>query len=323
MNEMMTSKQLNNYFGSIAFELGELVSLQQYSASDEEKQTLITEGFANYSTISADIETHIESCCQKTLQSSGLSSADIDAVVVASNSYSYDRTMEGRVQLALDNLGFSNQPVIGINYSLCANFSSALRVADALVDGQRMNHVLVVVADVFPDDFNRIGPNTMHIVSDCVSSCLVSATQQEYEILSIAQSGLYDHTVMRDAPPLPPLQKMQKLVAALTQLKNDTLKHSALETAKTRSMIVENHDSEIMLFVSKVFGLTKEKLQFFGKKDHGHAAASDVLASLALSRSTVDHPINEPLMLFTISPTTTALIAVNCVGSDTSLKGAN
>lgn len=314
MKERMDGRKAT-YMGAICYEFGKFFTVSECDGSQEAKEQLIRQGFFHYSDILEDIDRVIAASCEKTMSSRSLSPSDICSVVVASNAYSYYSLVEARIQSALHQLGFIHQPVIGVNYSLCANFSSALRVARMVLHEEQSGSVLVIVADVFPSSYNRVAPGNMHLMSDCVSSCIVSSSPDEYEILSIAQCGLYDHhATARSKAVVDPLGRIQKMAGALTRVKSNLLDRCGLDVASLETVIFENYNSSTTEFAAKVLGIERSKITFEGRREHGHAAASDVLVSLCLAAEAGKCGEGVPLALLSVSPTTAALVALEYLG---------
>ena len=262
--EVVTHEENNNFLGGITFCFGEKIHVNDIWLTDGNVEKLKKYGYSTYSKIDTDqLEKVIERVVNESLNKCSLLPSIIDLIIIASNSYSYDRTMEGRVQKSLSKAGFTTELVIGLNHSLCANFSSAICVADSMISSGNFSNILIATIDVFPDDFDRVGPGNLHIVSDCISSCIVSKSELEIEICNIYQAGLYNSSIMLGEVNKTPSDTLKYLITSLNKIKEIVQKNMG----NVNHSILENHNEDYLKFIKSIFGIKEDSIFGGGEKE--------------------------------------------------------
>lgn len=169
----------------IAYELGELRDIGTIDAPPDAVAALRTAGLATYSASPLSPADLAKNAARKTLELAGVSGADVDAVVFASESFWNISVDRADVPKMMASLGMERAYPIGTFMSGCNNFAVALRIARGLVqDG--MTNVLVACADTVPEGpKTRVLEPNMSVLSDGAVSFIVGKTEGEYELVNL------------------------------------------------------------------------------------------------------------------------------------------
>lgn len=129
-----------------------------------------------------------------TLEQASCAASSVDLLLLCSDSFG-DQREAGNNRLVhelADQLGAPPAFPIGINQSTCANVSSALRVARALILAGEVDTVLLVSADRC-DNGRRVMDGGSAVLSDGAASCLVRRSDRGgggYRILGFGQQAV-------------------------------------------------------------------------------------------------------------------------------------
>lgn len=128
---------------------------------------------------------------RKTLHNSGLTAADIDAVVIGTSELRDWKYFPERVSTeVLLGLGLKDILVVGVTLAGCANYGSALRVARnmIMVDGYR--HVLVIESNQVRGGLQRVsatGSSAGYILGDGAVSFVATSDAGEFKVRGMGQ----------------------------------------------------------------------------------------------------------------------------------------
>lgn len=181
----------------ISYVVGEprlIEELAECERSPEQLSILRAAGFVRFL---ASVETPLEMATRAaadTLGRASRSASSVDVLLLCSDSLGDQREAcnNALVHELADRIGLCSAFPIGINQSTCANLSSALRVARALILAEDANTVLVVATDRC-DNGRRVMDGGSAVLSDGAATCLVGrsgTSGKGYRIVGVGQQAV-------------------------------------------------------------------------------------------------------------------------------------
>jgi 3-oxoacyl-[acyl-carrier-protein] synthase III len=298
------------YLGAIRYSFGQLNDMSALQLDATSEAQLRKRGFQFFSQIGGSFVDQVQECAFASLRDANLDADKIDMVLIASNAYNYWPNMEKNIQKIVCQLGLVNLPILGINHTLCSNFSSALLIANQFVAYGAVQNILILVIDTFPPEVNRVGANYKYLMSDCISTCCVSSRPQSYRVAGVVQAG----TAVSDVNiAMESAKRLQNLFGSITHVRREMATQYDIDTSAATSLVVENFTDDLIAILSKLLGVQMDRTFFHGRLEHGHAAASDILVNLA-SYTEKQLPSgaakDQLVVLVTSSSMATALVAL-------------
>jgi len=263
---------------SIAYELGEHV--HEYNEA-ENFTTVMSEhripdmpelmGFGHYRKTSQDILSLAISSAKKTLSKAELSGSKVDVVLFCSTNFGVIEG-DGReyVYQLCKQLNLTRAYPMGITLNNCTAFLSAIKMAEAMLNSDHYENILVVTADKVYDESQRC----IHygIFSDAAASCIVSNNiRNGYPIVSTNFRS--DYRLIADSQGLNDDELYADVQRGLLQSPSYAI--SEIKKAFTSNIFVP-----ITRAKESRAGLTDEQLYFDNVADKGHCFSADALINL-------------------------------------------
>jgi len=191
---------------AIRYEIGQCVPLCDLvgdGLSVEEAGQLLDQGIVGVSVLERPLAQAMEACIRESVQSAGISAEDIDAVVLATESFAAlfeddgpstvgpFRNIRNRIFLFLYRLGIRKASVLCATYGACANLLQAVITAEALVGKGLSRNVLIVAGEKFGAPRARLMPEAGSMAGDGAAACIVSGeASQKEDAFRLAYVGL-------------------------------------------------------------------------------------------------------------------------------------
>jgi 3-oxoacyl-[acyl-carrier-protein] synthase III len=215
-----------------------------------------------------------------TLNASGLSSTEIDALLLLTNSYKAEAFGEEMGNELLRRLGLINAYLHGVYLQGCADLILGLKTAQALVASGQCRHILMIVTDKVGEAGVPVVMCGSTVHSDAASSCLVShGDDARYRLGSAAiihapvatQNG--DDTTGGANEPLAPKYACLAMERALAA--------NRISREEIDLVLTNNLNQFFFTQVGEWLGLERRKIFDANLSAVGHCLASDILINLA------------------------------------------
>lgn len=188
---MLISKEVA--INAICYEVGQSVSITDLIGDgltlDDAKQ-LLEQGVVRVSVLQHSLSQSMERCILRSLAAADIAASDIDAVILATESFGYlfddkghavvgpFRDTRNHIFAFLHRLGIRKASVSCATYGACANLLHAFLMAEALINKDLSRNVLVIIGEKFGATGARLMPEAVSIAGDGAAACIVSATQK-------------------------------------------------------------------------------------------------------------------------------------------------
>lgn len=172
-------------------ELAPIDTIPRLAANPEMLKKFKRAGFASVSVSHVSITRQAILSAQKTLSNSGLTAADIDAVVIGTSELrdwnTYPEVVSTEILLGL---GLKDIFVVGTTIAGCANYGSSLRMARNMIAVDGYRNVLVIETNQVRGDMDRVFSPTGDpgfIVGDGAASFIATASGGDFKVLGMDQ----------------------------------------------------------------------------------------------------------------------------------------
>lgn len=174
---------------AIRYEVGKCVPLcdlvgEGLSLGDANQ--LLDQQIVGVSVLERPLAEVMEVCIRESVKSAGIEAADIDAVILATESFGTlfeddgpaavgpFRNTRNRVFTLLYRLGISRASVLCATYGACTNLLQAIITAEALVTKGLSRNILIVAGEKFGAPGARLMPEAVSMAGDGAAACIVS-----------------------------------------------------------------------------------------------------------------------------------------------------
>lgn len=266
-------------------------TLAELGLAREEVEFLMEDGFEIFIQSEYEAPEMMSQAIQETLALSGTPAAEIDAVVLGSESFWEESasSLHARGSTASDRLrdrfadalrrgGLEHAYPYANWLSACANFGSCLALARSLITAAQHRKVLLVLADrVTPNDC-RIQQEGTFVCSDIAAACIVCDSAHGYRV---------NHTITHSALSLPAPRDADDDRAPLRAMTCAMRSFDAKVRAATgrrlrdyRCLVADNLHRMFLRMMCKSLDLDVKQLLMPTKAAIGHAFSADCLLSL-------------------------------------------
>ena len=149
-------------------------------------------GHARYAKSRLSLTQQAIESARLTLDRSGLSAKDIDAVFIGTSEIPYWKRYPEMVSTEiLKGLGISHVPVVGITLAGCANYTSSLRMARNMIRAEGLRNVLVIETNQVRGEMKRLvlisKDGAGAIFADGAASFILTTEEADFDIAGMAQ----------------------------------------------------------------------------------------------------------------------------------------
>ena len=173
------------YISNIGYYIGEPYSISAIKDADEEQLSVLNSiGLKNFCQSPKSIETLCYESIKLSLKDLSIDRKEVDAIIIAATVESIHETgIDFKIMdKAIFDLGLTNAFIFGSTLSKCSNLSTALELASALIKANAYKNVIVVVADKYNIDINRIMQSNEAVLSDGAASLLLSKNKGTFKL---------------------------------------------------------------------------------------------------------------------------------------------
>ncbi|AFZ28262.1 3-oxoacyl-(acyl-carrier-protein) synthase III (plasmid) [Cylindrospermum stagnale PCC 7417] len=272
------------YLKALAYELGELHSIDEVSELKEDPQvlnTLLTLGLDKYSKSSLTLSGIAKISALKTMEKAPIIDQDIDVLLYATNSFrNFKSTGLAEICHLIDELSLERAYPIGINLSECGNLQAAIRVGTSLIKSEDCNNVLIVTTDKGAVGGSRIISPNISVTSDAAASFILtnSETDAEFEMVCNKQHmnpGVSYIDPMRDG-----LQYLEAIMEGIKKTSHMTLIEIGKEPKDFRKLIINNYNTSVTKTICDILEFDHEQVYSKNIPRFAHAWASDNIINL-------------------------------------------
>jgi 3-oxoacyl-[acyl-carrier-protein] synthase III len=264
----------------------------------EQAEQLIARG-QKLCPVAESVEPLIAASVQRSLASAGLEAADVDRVLIASESIliaeskAAHQAARSRLYMVLAGLGLGHVPVLMLTFAGCGSAVAALEYAALLVDRGEARAVLVVTVDRVLPGGRRVLPPAVSILGDGAASCVVTGRPggQDDLVLRRVWRRAFLTAVARDrAEDFGPSLVM--LGRALVSLAKEVRPTGALDAM---AFTCNNYGTPTVRLFSRTLGIADDRVFSANIERLGHLGCADPLVNLA----TMPRPADGVLVLLT------------------------
>lgn len=277
-------------------------------ATNAEK--LLREGYAFCEKASQGVVGLALEAAFDSLSSSQLTKADIDGVIVTTESFWEDnlpdmpkeshcaehlRLRESFLQKIVSDGGFQNACVYANSFSACGNGLNALSIGRSFILSGAHDNIMIVNADRLQFEHQR--NKGAHFISDIATATVVSkspgrmAVARQWSVPCAALTKLRREVDQAN--------RSMRLMLACRDLKIKLDRKIGLKFSDYKAVIFENYGRSTIEIISRCLHIPREMVLTPSRERYGHAFSSDLFLSLrVLGRE--DKYSGEPMLLISI-----------------------
>jgi 3-oxoacyl-[acyl-carrier-protein] synthase III len=311
---------------AIRYEVGECIpvcDLVGDGLSTEYASQLIEQGVLGVSVLERPLAQAMEVCIRESLQSAGIAAADIDTVILATESFGAlfeddgpsvigpFRNTRNRIFLFLHCLGIRRASVLCASYGGCTNLLQAFIMAEALVTKGLSRNVLVVTGEKFGAPGARLMPEAVSMAGDGAAACIVSGeARQEGGVFRLAYVGTspykqFDTTTDRGKLVLEMFRAMRNAAA-------DCYEACSLQPEDFRWIVLGDYNALTSVTHGKLLGFSPDRVFMKNVGQLGHIPFDPLINLANLTR---EHLIaaTDRVLLFLCGPVSCGSIALEAI----------
>jgi 3-oxoacyl-[acyl-carrier-protein] synthase III len=267
----------------VAYHFDEIVpieSLPALAGKDELLQTFRDCGHGSVAVSHCSLIEQTARSAYKSLQESGLSANDIDAVVIGTSELrGWTRWPEYFANDVLLALGIQDALVVGVTLAGCANYGSALRMARNLIVAEGRRNVLVIESNQTRGGLERVrapgGTRASLVFGDAAVSCIVTPEGGDFRVLGMEQifkplnmSGT-DRTVF-----------VANNVGGFRHVVDRALAQAGVAREKLAQVFIHNMNKRLLYTLLDAVDIPRELMYLDNIRRTGHLWSADNLIGL-------------------------------------------
>ena len=182
-----------------------------------------------------------------------------------------------------------NAQVIGITQMACTGVIAAMRMAKMLIrDDQRINKVLCITADRFPEEANY--EQSYNLISDGAAACLISTAAIGFRV--IQAHGITNGALLAADDD----ETVGSFFTYAHQVINETLERAGLTIDDIDWIVPQNTHKSAWGILAKILKLNTTRIANPSLADVGHVISGDNLINLKISNDNIKQ--GEYVLLF-------------------------
>jgi len=250
------------------------------------------------------------SSVEQTLNEAGLGISDICGVVFAQPSVDWDLESETDLLHALGRVGFESGPVVGVALQGCSALAAVLSNAMQLVVTYS-RPVLVIMSGLCCRGSGRYKPHLGTILSDGVSSAIVSSEKQQFSILSFrTHTNIRLSTAPKSSDTSRYLNQSYKTISSVV---TETLASADVLLDDVKLFCGTNTNVCSLEFLSVSLGVKSDRMWSEDLREMGHLYSCDNLIALKNAPSSGRIRTGDIVLLVGWSPYTVGAVVVKLV----------
>lgn len=311
----------NAVLHSIDYEPGIAVPVQcliDQGISLEVVDDLLAKGVVAFSLIERPLAPVLRDCVQRSLDKAGLKGADIDTVILITESFGelFDsgeasrqtfRQIRNQTFELFYELGIHTASLFCATYGGCTNLLQAALMAKSIVQQGLGRHVLLVAAERFSSLDARLMQEAVSIAGDGVAACVVSAEAPGRSAFRLDFVSMAPYKNL-----LPGADMAAMLLAMFRSMKNaaaDCYDACKMQPGDFRWVVLGDYNRNTTLTYSKLLGFAPDRtfLKNVGRLGH---IPFDPLINLADLATTGQVHRHDSVLLFLCGPVSCGAISV-------------
>lgn len=236
-------------------------------------------GFETYRWTDADITELMAPAAQRTLLEAGIDGADVDLVLLATDSLPRDRSAHLVAAGLLEELGMARATAQTVGLMDCATAMMAVGTAAALVANGTARNVLVATGDVADRATGglRIVAGGAAIASDAAATVLVSADRAGLPVLSAAHHTAPE--LLRDG--VPPQRQLAARIRGHQELLARLSAGHPVRPGEVARVLPSNFARRVQRLYLSELGFADDRIALGNVGRIAHCLGSDPLINLA------------------------------------------
>lgn len=311
---------------AICHEVGESVSVTDLIGDGVtlgDAKQLLEQGVVRVSVLPHPLSLSIERCILGSLAAANIAASDIDAVILATESFGYlfdeeshaavgpFRDIRNRIFAFLHSLGVRKASVSCATYGACANLLHAFLMAEALINKNLSRNVLIIVGEKFGTATARLMPDAVSIAGDGVATCIISAAQmgdpRAFRLRYVGTAPYKQFTTADDRA-----KALLEMFRAMRSAAADCYDACALSPQAFRWLLLGDYNALTSLTHGKLLGFAPDRVFLKNVGQFGHIPF-DPLINLAKLASDDLVCSSEHVLVFLCGPVSCGAIALQAL----------
>ncbi len=263
---------------------------------------------------SKGIEHFVESDCPtnllvvqaitETLSACELPPEAIDAVLIASGNVARTTEDEHLIFSALQSLNITHVAPISVGLSECANLTVALRIARALIGGDGLRNILVLMVDRLEKGAPRFFELDLAVIGEGAASCLITTQPRSPDVFRIL--GNHHHTNLTlsgrrlDRATLADFAR--HYVDGFAHTVQKVFAESRRDPREVTMVFTPNLSKFVLGLIAASLNVNRDRLFSDNLRRIGHVQGCDVLINLRDYRKVKECPAGHLMLLVTMGP---------------------
>jgi 3-oxoacyl-[acyl-carrier-protein] synthase-3 len=308
---------------AIRYEVGECVPLCDLvgeGLSPEEASQLLDQQIVGVSVLKRPLAQAMEVCIRESVQSAGIAAADIDTVILATESFEAlfeddgpsavgaFRNTRNRLFLLLQRLGICRASVLCATYGACTNLLHAFIMAEALVTKGLSRNVLIVAGEKFGAPGARLLPEAVSMAGDGAAACIVSSeAPREDGDFRLAYVGTRPYKQVDDSTKM-----LLEMFRAMRNAAADCYEACNLQPADFRWIVVGDYNTLTSVTHGKLLGFPPDRIFLKNVGQLGHIPFDPLINLANLTREQLI-ATTDRVLLFLCGPVYCGAIALEAI----------
>lgn len=310
----------------ISYRMGTVRAVQDLvgeGLSIEAVTELLEKGVKGFSVFDRPIADAVKECTVQSLSLAGISAAEIDTVILITESFSElfvetGRSLKGSFRDVRDqafdlfySLGIRNSSILCATYGGCTNFLQAILLAKALVSQGASRNVLLVAAEKFASTEARLMKEAVSIAGDGVAACVVnsdlSTGEGAYRIDYVSIAPYKNTQSGGDAASL-----LLEMFRAMKSAAADCYEACGRQPRDFKWVVLGDYNRQTSTIYGKLLGFPAENTFLENVGRFGHIPFDPLINICDLSKLTTLRP-SDPILLFLCGPISCGPIALEAI----------
>jgi 3-oxoacyl-[acyl-carrier-protein] synthase III len=310
----------------VRYEVGEcapMCDLVGEGLSVEDAGLLVEHGVVGVSVLARPLVDAMAACIRGSLRATGLEAADIDTVILATESFSglFEddgptpigpfRHTRNRLFLFLHGLGIRRASVLCATYGACTNLLQAFIMAETLVAKGQSRNVLIVAGERFAGPASRLMPEAVSMAGDGAASCVVSAQAR-------AQDGVFRLAYVGASPykqfdtSVDKTKLLLEMFRAMRNAAADCYDACGLQPDDFRWIVLGDYNTVTSVTHGKLLGFSADRVFMKNVGQFGHIPFDPLINLENLRRDRLVDTADR-VLLFLCGPVSCGSIALEAV----------
>lgn len=324
--EVHSSERNDVVIKAIRYEVGECVPLADLvgeGLSQEDASQLLDQEIVAVSVLKHSLTQAMDVCIRESMQAAGITGADIDTVILATESFDAlfedngasavgpFRNTRNRLFVFLYRLGICQASVLGATYGACTNLLHAFIMAETLLTKGLSRNVLIVAGEKFGSPGARFLREAVSMAGDGAVACIVSReARSEDEAFRLSYVGARPYKQV-DAKS-DSKQVLLEMFRAMRNAAADCYETIHLQPADFRWIVPGDYNTLTAVTHGRLLGFSPERIFLYNVGKLGHIPFDPLINLSNLAREQMIAR-TEHVLLFLSGPVYCGAIALEAI----------